>query len=155
MNKLCRETVGKRANAWVVAPFLALSFLLMQTAAISAANVTVRVDISRQDMAVRVDGKEIHIWPVSTARPGYRTPTGTYKPVRLEREWYSTIYDYAPMPYSIFFYRGYAIHGTDDIANLGRPVSHGCVRLHPANARILFDLVRSNGKDATTIIVAD
>ena len=72
-----------------------------------------------------------------------------FVPVRLERVWYSTIYDNAPMPFSIFFHRGYAIHGTNEIRNLGIPVSHGCVRLHPDNARKLFDLVLRYGKANT------
>jgi lipoprotein-anchoring transpeptidase ErfK/SrfK len=95
----------------------------------------------------------LHNWIVSTARRGYRTPIGTFRPLRLERVWYSTVYDNAPMPYSVFFHRGYAIHGTTEISKLGRPVSHGCVRLHPDNARMLFELIRRYGRSATTIVV--
>jgi lipoprotein-anchoring transpeptidase ErfK/SrfK len=95
----------------------------------------------------------LHNWIVSTARRGYRTPIGTFRPLRLERVWYSTVYDNAPMPYSVFFHRGYAIHGTIEISKLGRPVSHGCVRLHPDNARMLFELIRRYGRSATTIVV--
>jgi lipoprotein-anchoring transpeptidase ErfK/SrfK len=116
-----------------------------------AANVEVSIDISQQTMGVWVAGIPIHNWPVSTAKPGYRTPIGTFKPIRLEQVWYSTKYDYAPMPYSIFFHGGYAIHGTESIRSLGKPVSHGCIRLHPDNARKLFNLVLKNGRAATTI----
>lgn len=118
-----------------------------------SARLVISVDISDQRMTVRLDGRNLHGWPVSTARPGYRTPTGTFKPYRLEREWYSTIYDYAPMPYAIFFLRGYAIHGTTDLAHLGQPVSHGCVRLHPDNAKLLFGYVRSVGMDESLIVI--
>jgi len=119
----------------------------------AAAQLNVTIDLSSQSMQVGADNHVLHNWSVSTARPGYRTPIGTFRPNRLERVWYSSIYDNAPMPYSVFFHRGYAIHGTTEISKLGRPASHGCVRLHPDNARTLFELIRSYGKSATTIIV--
>lgn len=95
------------------------------------------------------------MWKVSTGRSGYRTPRGSYKPTRLHRMWHSRKYDNAPMPYSIFFRGGYAIHGTDQIGSLGRPASHGRVRLHPGNAKRLFNLVRAHGRANTRIIVQD
>lgn len=119
----------------------------------AAARLDVTIDLSSQSMQIKVDNRLLYDWPVSTARPGYRTPIGTFRPGRLERVWYSSIYDNAPMPYSVFFHRGYAIHGTTEISKLGRPASHGCVRLHPDNARTLFDLIRSFGKSATVIVV--
>lgn len=136
-----------------LAALLCLPLLLAGNAAALAASVTVRIDLSEQRMRVSVGGHRKYVWRVSTARRGYRTPVGRFRPIRLERQWYSRRYDYAPMPYSIFFLGGYAIHGTDQIRNLGRPVSHGCVRLHPANARTLFNLVRANGSRATRILI--
>lgn len=124
---------------------LLLAVLLLAAAApampAAAASLVVRIDISRQQMDVTLKGRHLYSWRVSTARPGYRTPRGSFHPIRLERMWYSTKYDYAPMPHSIFFLGGYAIHGTTEISRLGRPVSHGCVRLHPDHARALFSLV--------------
>jgi hypothetical protein len=38
------------------------------------------------------------------------------------------------MPHAIFFHYGFAIHGTNDLARLGGPASHGCIRLHPSHA---------------------
>ena len=102
-------------------------------------------------MSVAVDGADLATWPVSTARRGYRTPAGSYHPYSLERMHYSRLYDDTPMPYSIFFRGGYAIHGTTETRNLGRAVSHGCVRLSPANARTLFELVQSHGRQNTAI----
>src|SRR5215204_3869854 len=64
---------------------------------------------------------------------------------RMERMWYSRKYHMSPMPYSLFFRGGYAIHGTNSIRQLGRPASHGCVRLHPGNAAALYRLVQSRG----------
>ncbi|WP_244529471.1 L,D-transpeptidase [Mesorhizobium qingshengii] len=118
-----------------------------------AAEVEVLIDLSEQRMMVEVGGENSYSWLVSTARRGYRTPIGHFQPTRLERTWFSTRYDLSPMPYSIFFRGGYAIHGTKEIGKLGRPVSHGCVRLHPANAHRLFELVRLYGKGATEITI--
>jgi lipoprotein-anchoring transpeptidase ErfK/SrfK len=118
------------------------------------AGVAVRIEISRQEMTVDVDGARYATWPVSTARPGYRTPAGAYVPYQLDRMHYSKLYDYTPMPYSIFFFRGYAIHGTTEVRNLGRPVSHGCVRLSPDNAKVLFDLITVHGPRNTSITVS-
>jgi lipoprotein-anchoring transpeptidase ErfK/SrfK len=137
--------------------FLPAACVLFAGSAIDAAQagVAVRIQLSRQTMSVAVDGADLATWPVSTARRGYRTPVGSYKPYSLERMHYSKLYDYTPMPYSIFFRGGYAIHGTSEIRNLGRPVSHGCVRLSPDNARSLFELVQSRGRRDTTIEVVE
>ena len=142
----------KSVLRWLFACVVAIGLMLPAVEA-HAARLIATIDISDQRMYVSLDGSQVGAWVISTARPGYRTPLGTYKPVRLERTWYSTKYDYAPMPYSIFFRGGYAIHGTDDLKRLGRPVSHGCVRLHPDNARTLFNLVRKVGRNASRIVV--
>ena len=59
------------------------------------------------------------------------------------------------MPYSIFFDGGYAIHGSYEIKHLGRPASHGCVRLHPENAALLFALVKEHVDDTTIVITGE
>jgi lipoprotein-anchoring transpeptidase ErfK/SrfK len=130
-----------------------LAVLLLSPAAAVAARLNVVINLSSQTMRVETDGRAVYRWPVSTARKGYRTPTGTFRPQRLERVWYSTIYHRSPMPWSIFFHRCYAIHGTTEVKNLGRPASHGCVRLHPDNARTLFELVLAYGKGKTSIVI--
>jgi lipoprotein-anchoring transpeptidase ErfK/SrfK len=114
-----------------------------------------QIDLSTQRMTVKVNGKAQYHWAVSTARPGYRTPIGSFRPKRLERVWYSSIYENAPMPHSIFFLGGYAIHGTNEVNNLGRPVSHGCVRLHTRNARTLYELVQMRGAANMRIVLVD
>ncbi|HMK71415.1 MAG TPA: L,D-transpeptidase, partial [Xanthobacteraceae bacterium] len=106
-----------------------------------------------QTMAVSVDGVHRYTWPVSTGRPGYGTPAGTYHPQWMAARWFSHVYDNAPMPHAIFFHGGFAIHGSYEISRIGRPASHGCVRLNPAAAAILFDLVREEGMRNTTIVV--
>jgi lipoprotein-anchoring transpeptidase ErfK/SrfK len=118
------------------------------------AGVLARVNLSSQRMQVYVDGSPVYNWPVSTARPGYRTPTGTFKPTAVVRYHASTIYSGSPMPYSIFFLRGYAIHGSYETKYLGRPASHGCVRLHPSNAAALYSLVKKYGPANTTIQIS-
>ncbi|WP_425532001.1 L,D-transpeptidase [Ancylobacter koreensis] len=116
-------------------------------------NVVAQISLSKQRMEVIVDGQTRYSWPVSTARKGYRTPTGSYGVERMHRRYFSRKYDNAPMPYAIFFHRGWAIHGTGDLRRLGRPASHGCVRLHPNNAAALFALVKDYGRDNTRIVV--
>jgi lipoprotein-anchoring transpeptidase ErfK/SrfK len=114
--------------------------------------IAITVDITTQEMTVAsADGRTIYTFDVSTGRKGYGTPTGNFKPIRMHKMWYSSKYENAPMPYSIFFYGGYAIHGTTDIANLGQVASHGCVRLHPDNAEALFALVDKVGMKNTKI----
>ncbi len=113
------------------------------------------VDKSAQELSVTVDGAPRYHWPVSTARMGYHTPNGTYKPQRLARKWFSRKYDWSPMPYSIFFDEGYAIHGSYEISHLGRPASHGCIRLHPDNAALLFALVQEHMDDTTIVVTGE
>ena len=119
----------------------------------AAAAIVVHVDRDSQRMEVIVDGAPRYNWRVSTARRGYITPPGTYHPQRLAVRWYSSKYDNSPMPHSIFFHGGYAIHGTYEISRLGHAVSHGCVRLDPANAAILYGLVERERPGNTTIVV--
>ncbi len=130
----------------------AISFLSLP-AAQAEANVLVRVSRGSQTMDVSVDGASLYTWRVSTGRAGFGTPAGTFHPQRMAARWFSTVYYNAPMPHAIFFYGGFAIHGSYDIARLGGPASHGCIRLHPNDAAILFNLVQTQGMHNTTIVV--
>ena len=58
------------------------------------------------------------------------------------------------MPHAIFFHKGYAIHGTDYVSRLGRPASHGCVRLHPSHAARCSPWCESEGMGRTRIVVS-
>jgi len=131
---------------------LAAGIVLAGGLAPATAGIVVTVNKSTQRLSVAVDGEVRHVWPTSTARWGYSTPNGVYRPERLERKWYSRKYDWSPMPYSIFFHGGYAIHGSYEISRLGRPASHGCIRLRPSHAAVLFDLVRKNSGDTTIVV---
>jgi lipoprotein-anchoring transpeptidase ErfK/SrfK len=117
------------------------------------AAVVVNIDRSSQTMEVSIDGMPRYHWRVSTARRGFITPPGIYHPQMMARHWFSRLYYNSPMPHSIFFHGGYAIHGTYDIAQLGGPASHGCVRLDPDHAAALFELVEHEGMARTTIVV--
>jgi lipoprotein-anchoring transpeptidase ErfK/SrfK len=130
---------------------IALFSVLAVTGAAQAA-VEIRVDKSAQRMQVFVDGQLKHNFVVSTGLAG-GPPLGTFKPQRMERTWHSRLFNMAPMPYSIFFHGHYAIHGTNQIKKLGQRASKGCVRLHPNNAAILFELVRKQGMANTRIII--
>jgi lipoprotein-anchoring transpeptidase ErfK/SrfK len=120
----------------------------------ASAGVLVHIDKSAQRMMVAVDGRPAYVWPVSTGRGGFGTPAGRFRPRWMARSWFSTRYYGSPMPYSIFFHKGYAIHGTYHITRLGGPASHGCVRLHPGNAATLFMLVHRYGMANTTIAIS-
>ena len=119
----------------------------------AASQLVARVEISTQTMTVTQDGQVLDRWRVSTAGRGYRTPTGSYRPTRMHKMWYSQKYHNSPMPHSIFFRGGYAIHGTGSIRRLGTPASHGCVRLHPRDAARLYAMVREVGPDNTSIVI--
>jgi lipoprotein-anchoring transpeptidase ErfK/SrfK len=131
----------------------ALGVVVFGAVASAEASVVVNIDRSSQRMSVTVDGMPRYNWRVSTARAGYVTPPGTYHPQMLARRWYSKKYYNSPMPHSIFFYGGFAIHGTYEIARLGGPASHGCVRLDPSNAATLYGIVEREGMGATTIVI--
>ena len=129
---------------------LLIAAMLIATPAAAETNVT----ISKSHQMMQVDSDYgSYQWRVSTARKGYYTPTGTFHPYSLQPMHYSRKFDNAPMPHSIFFSGGYAIHATPHIGNLGRPASHGCVRLHPAHAATLYDIVKSDRNNTTIRIV--
>ena len=119
----------------------------------AAGGIIAMVDISEQHMVVAVDGKGVYKWPVSTARPGKRTPTGVYRPQFLSPNHRSSLYNGAPMPWSIFFNGNYAIHGTNQVSRLGTPASAGCVRLHPEHAKTLFQMVRKAGMGNMRVVI--
>src|SRR5262249_11560055 len=161
--------IGKRAarhglggclgGLWLTPPMFAPSVfaaaLTLPLAAPASANILITIDKSAQQMSVEVDGAQRYSWPISTGRPGYDTPNGTFKPNRMDADHFSQEWDNAPMPHSIFFdLDGHAIHGFYDVKHLGRAVSHGCVRLSPAHATTLFSLVKAQGMSETKVVVA-
>ncbi|MBX3597375.1 MAG: L,D-transpeptidase [Rhizobiaceae bacterium] len=128
---------------------------LTSTASGTASNLVAHIDIAAQTMTVTDNGRVLHRWPVSTARRGFTTPRGTYRPTRMHKMWHSRKYDMTPMPYSIFFRGGYAIHGTTQVKRLGTPASHGCVRLATSNAKRFYELVKFRGAKNTRIVLTN
>ena len=128
---------------------VAIAMLALSAAA--RADIVVKVDKSSQRMSVIVNGESRYTWPVSTGI--YGTPSGTFRPQSLARYHRSTIYNNAPMPYSIFYDGNFAIHGTTHVSQLGGRASKGCIRLHPSNAAILFSLVQKEGFGNTRISI--
>lgn len=120
-----------------------------------AATVVARVDKSSQSMTVYHHGNVIGQWPVSTARTGKVTPSGTWIAKSMKRYHRSSLYNNAPMPYSIFYDGNFAIHGTNQVKRLGRPASAGCIRLHPDNAAKLFSLVQEEGLGNMQVVVVE
>jgi hypothetical protein len=141
-----------RSATFVYASLLAAALAFSSSA---RADILISIDKSTQSMAVSVDGSQRYVWPVSTGRPGYDTPSGTFRPNRMDADHYSQEWDNAPMPHTIFFdMQGHAVHGFFDVKHLGLAVSHGCVRLSPDNAAVLFDLVKTEGMANTTVMIA-
>jgi hypothetical protein len=104
---------------------------LEETTAITS-TVLISIDKASQTMTVSLDGVQQYEWPVSTGLRGYTTPSGTYTARSMNKIWYSRQWDNAPMPHAVFFTKdGHAIHGTLEVKRLGKPASHGCVRLSP------------------------
>ena len=130
----------KRQN--ICALLVGIAAMTALAVAPARADVVVQIDRSSQRMAVSVNGAMRYNWPVSTGRDGYGTPSGVFQPQRMARSYHSRKYYNASMPHAIFFYYGVAIHGTSDLARLGGPASHGCVRLSQSNAATLFALVQ-------------
>lgn len=145
------------ARTRVAAGFLAVAVCWMAATIgpnAAAASVLIEIDKAAQRMSVSVNGVPKYFWPVSTGASGYSTPSGSYQPFRMELDHFSEEWDDAPMPHSIFFTRqGHAIHGTTSTRNLGRPVSHGCVRLSKANAATLYRLVEKETIYSTQIVI--
>lgn len=90
--------------------------------------------------------RELRRFPVSVGKRGHETPVGSFTIARAEwnpswtppdREWARDARPAAPGEagnpmgrVKLFFAPLYFIHGTSDVRNLGRPASHGCVRMH-------------------------
>ena len=132
----------------------AFGLVFAQAPAVIAATVTANISISTQTMTVMHRGTVVGHWPVSTARRGKVTPTGSWSAKWLSRHHRSSRYRGAPMPYSIFYNGNYAVHGTYQTKKLGRPASAGCVRLSPDHAAKLFSLVKAEGLANTRIIIS-
>src|SRR5271156_4045600 len=121
--------------------------ILIAAPSYACAHVEINIDLASQTMTVHSGSGETYVWPISSGKAGHATPDGVFRPRALYAMVHSAKYNNAPMPHSIFFYGQYAIHGTNAVGNLGRPASHGCVRISPANAAALFAMVQRQGAE--------
>jgi L,D-transpeptidase catalytic domain len=137
-----------------IPPLTAAIVAVLMLGQAAYADLLIEVDKSTQHMTVTVDGEPLYDWPVATGGRDYDTPSGTFKPFRMEIDHTSDEWDNAPMPYSIFFTdTGVAVHGTYEQKSLGRAVSHGCVRLSVKNAATLWNLVKREKMANTSVVV--
>jgi len=153
---VCSSTASlSRLSFWHLSAAVFATALTFPFAPAARADILINIDKSAQHMTVDVDGSHRYDWPVSTGRPGYDTPSGNFKPNRMDADHYSQEWDNAPMPHAIFIdLQGHAIHGFFDVKHLGLPVSHGCIRLSPDHAATLFDLVKKEGMANTKVVIA-
>ena len=141
-------------NPFLVRGVAALSMFGLSATAALAMQVDVFVDKATQHMIVKVDGVQKYDWPISTGAPGYDTPSGNFHIFRMEAEHFSKEWDDAPMPHSMFFTGwGHALHGSFHVKTLGSAVSHGCVRILPENAALLFALIQKAGFKNNTVSI--
>lgn len=124
-----------------------------QPKAARGVTLNLNVDLAAQRVTVVDRGNVRHVWPISSGRRDFPTPTGKFVPQWTAKLHHSTQYDDAPMPHSVFFTGGVAFHGTTEVRSLGRPASHGCVRLAPSHAAQLYALVHKHGLPQTRILV--
>ena len=92
------------------------------------------VDLSaRQAWLIRDGVVEYGPVPITSGRPGWRTPPGTFRVSFKDIDHLSRAFDLAPMPYSVFFNGGIAFH-----EGSLRQLSHGCIHLSRAAAQTFF-----------------
>jgi lipoprotein-anchoring transpeptidase ErfK/SrfK len=139
----------------LIAPLIAATVAVLMLGQAANADLLITIDKSAQRMTVMVNGNQLYVWPVSTGGRGYDTPSGSFRPFRMEIDHTSDEWDNAPMPYSIFFTKtGDAVHGTYEQRSLGRAVSHGCVRQSVKNAATLWKLVKQEKMANTTVVLS-
>jgi hypothetical protein len=101
----------------------------------------VEVDISDQTLTAWQGETVVLRTKVSTGKPGWRTLPGTfnvyvkYPQTRMVGPGYDT----PDVPWTMYYYQGFALHGAYWHNNFGAPVSHGCVNLRVDEAKLLFD----------------
>ncbi len=134
---------------------ISLAIMALFPASASAERLIAKVDKSKQTMIVTLDDEIIYNWLVSSGKKGFDTPSGAWTAQSKFIKYFSKKYDNAPMPYAVFFFDGYAIHGTTAVKMLGRPASHGCIRLLTKNAKTFNELVTEVGLKETKLIIED
>ena len=134
---------------------LKLSRYLVDPGKLQSAAVRITVDLTNQRLRVQSPELTGEFKISSGLLPGHGTPGSgkCFAPDAMEPMHHSSLYNNAPMPNTIFFNGNIAIHATGAEALLGRPASHGCIRLSKADSKTVYDLVRANGKNNAVICV--
>jgi len=98
------------------------------------------IDLSQQRLYAYQGTRLVRSFVVSTGVPAYPTVTGTYRIyVKYRYTDMSGPGYYLPnVPYTMYFYLGYGIHGTYWHNNFGTPMSHGCINMRTPDAEWLF-----------------
>lgn len=125
----------------------------------------VQIDKARQRLYLDILGLRRDTFKISTGKgKKYETPEMELNPLGPVLTKYTSRKfpggNYAGlgnMPYAVFLKNGYAIHGTTpgNFSKLGSRASHGCIRLHPDNAKIFNALVKTIGLKQTWVSVRD
>ncbi|MBA3531674.1 MAG: LysM peptidoglycan-binding domain-containing protein [Ardenticatenales bacterium] len=105
------------------------------------------VDLTRQSITAYEGNTAIYTAIVSTGLPRTPTVVGTYKvyvkytatDMQGGSKALGDYYYLRDVPYTMYFYRGYGIHGTFWHNNFGQPMSHGCVNLRTSDAEWFFN----------------
>lgn len=101
----------------------------------------IEVDLTAQMLYAYRGSQFISGFLVSTGTSNYATVTGTYK-IYAKFPTYTMIgpeYNLPDVPYSMFFYKGYSIHGTYWHSNFGVPMSHGCINMNTNDAAWVYE----------------
>jgi lipoprotein-anchoring transpeptidase ErfK/SrfK len=101
----------------------------------------IEIDLSEQRLYAHEGQETVLTAVVSTGTRYYPTVTGRYKIYAKYRATRMTGpgYNLPNVPWTMYFYRGYAIHGTYWHSSFGRPMSHGCVNMKTPEAKWLFN----------------
>ena len=101
----------------------------------------IEVDISDQTLTAWQGDTVVLKTQVSTGKPGYETVTGTFY-VNTKLRYAHMIgpdYNTPDVPWTMYYYQGFAVHGAYWHNNFGRPVSHGCVNMRVNESKLLFE----------------
>lgn len=130
-----------------LAIFAVLLLFLTSTQAL-AVSKRIEVNLTNQHLYAYQDNQLIYNFPVSTGKWA-PTPTGTYYPyvkLRYDRmrggnQALGTYYDLPNIPYVVYFYQGYSLHGTYWHNNFGHPMSHGCINESISDAALIYNWI--------------
>jgi hypothetical protein len=118
---------------------------IARPAAIGASDRWIHVDLATQVLVAYEGDRPVFATMISTGREGFETPTGTF---RIQSKHVSATmddpdagaeaYSIEDVPWTMYFEESYALHAAFWHDRFGRPRSHGCVNLAPADARWVF-----------------